>query len=93
MTVPRRTSAPAGDAARAVPTPLYDALVREYRHALRATPGDRSDESASAAAETGYIPPAVARWQRARRSGVNVPRQVTSDRVPAAAPLADGAAR
>jgi hypothetical protein len=79
MTVARTTPAVAGDPTGTAPTPLYDALVREYRHALRAIPGDRTDEPAAAAAtmpatvptEGGYLPPALARWPHARRAATS----------------------
>jgi hypothetical protein len=63
------------------PTPLYDALVHEYRLALRCVPGDQGmDERAAAAvssfaAEFGVLPYA----RRGSGSG-GVPRQVSRHR-------------
>jgi hypothetical protein len=79
MTVSRTTPAVAGDPTGTVPTPLYDALVREYRHALRAIPGDRTNEPPAAPAtvpatmptEDGYRRPALARWPHARRTATS----------------------
>jgi hypothetical protein len=50
-------------------TPLYDALIREYRRALRATPGDRSDEPVRAVA--GFTIPAQSRRPPVRRDGAS----------------------
>jgi hypothetical protein len=60
-------------------TPLYDALVHEYRLALRCVPGDQGmDDRAAAAvssfaAERGVLP-------FARRGSGGVPRQVSRHR-------------
>jgi hypothetical protein len=60
-------------------TPLYDALVHEYRLALRCVPGDQGmDERAAAAAlsftsEYGVLP-------YGRRAASAVPRQVSRHR-------------
>ena len=63
--------------ARSSATPLYDALVNEYRLALRAVPGDRGPDEDLAARLLphgyGFVP-------AARRPTFEVPRQVSRHR-------------
>lgn len=63
--------------ARSSATPLYDALVNEYRLALRAVPGDRGlDEDLTAALLPhgyGFVP-------AARRPSFDMPRQMSRHR-------------
>jgi hypothetical protein len=59
-------------------TPLYDALVNEYRLALRAVPGDRGpDEDLTA---TRLLPSIYGFVPGARRPSIGVPRQVSRHR-------------
>ncbi|HEU5334081.1 MAG TPA: hypothetical protein VFU73_14980 [Actinocrinis sp.] len=62
---------------RSSATPLYDALVNEYRLALRAVPGDRGPDEDLAARLLphgyGFVP-------AARRPAFEVPRQASRHR-------------
>lgn len=63
--------------ARSSGTPLYDALVNEYRLALRAVPGDRSPDEALTAR---LLPQGYGFVPAARRPPFDMPRQVSRHR-------------
>lgn len=73
-------NAPGPTYARSSATPLYDALVDEYRLAFRAVPGERSPEEDLTATRMvpqtqayGFVP-------AARRGPTDSPRQVSRHR-------------
>jgi hypothetical protein len=66
---------------RAAATPLYDALVHEYRLALRCVPGDQGTDGQQAAASAAALfPQDFAVLPHARRGAGSVPRQASRHR-------------
>jgi hypothetical protein len=65
--------------ARPVATPLYDALVHEYRLALRWVPGDQNTDGRSSGIGSAPRPDVEFNTPYPRRTG-GVPRQVSRHR-------------
>jgi hypothetical protein len=63
-------------------TPLYDALVHEYRQALRCVPGDQGHDDRAAGGAAPFIPEYGVLPYAARRvsATAGVPRQVSRHR-------------